>query len=336
MHPPTASGSAPATPLGAWCAGRPEPDCPGPALAQAARTGLLRLPLPGAGSSWARWLALAELAGHDLSLGRLGEGHADALAVLSEAGHPEPPTDWVLGVWAAGPVEAVTAHRPGGSWRLSGRRRWCSGASSLTHALVTAAIDGAHQLFLVDLDQPGVVPRRGSWPAVGMAESDSLDVDFRESRAEVVGDPGFYLGRPGFWHGAIGVAACWWGGAVGISRALWRAAETQATPERLAHLGAVDAVLWSMETTLRAAATLVDARPGDGDGGRSLALRVRHLVEQGASEVMSRTGRATGAGPLSHDAAHARRVADLTVYLRQSHAEADLAALGRSLLGEPD
>ncbi len=38
--------------------------------------------------------------------------------------------------------------------------------------------------------------------------------------------------------------------------------------------------------------------------------------------------RAVGAGPLSHDEAHGRRVADLTVYLRQHHAERDLAELG--------
>ena len=35
-----------------------------------------------------------------------------------------------------------------------------------------------------------------------------------------------------------------------------------------------------------------------------------------------------GAGPLSRDARHAALTADLPVYLRQSHAEADLAGLG--------
>jgi hypothetical protein len=43
---------------------------------------------------------------------------------------------------------------------------------------------------------------------------------------------------------------------------------------------------------------------------------------------MSRVGRALGAGPLCHDEAHARMVADLTVYLRQHHAERNLAELG--------
>jgi hypothetical protein len=45
--------------------------------------------------------------------------------------------------------------------------------------------------------------------------------------------------------------------------------------------------------------------------------------------VLGRVGHALGAGPLGHDGDHARRVADLTVYLRQHHAERDLEQLGR-------
>ena len=42
-------------------------------------------------------------------------------------------------------------------------------------------------------------------------------------------------------------------------------------------------------------------------------------------------GRALGAGPLAHDAEHAQRVADLSVYVRQHHGERDLAGLGELL-----
>jgi hypothetical protein len=52
-------------------------------------------------------------------------------------------------------------------------------------------------------------------------------------------------------------------------------------------------------------------------------------VESVASDVLNRVGHALGAGPLGHDADHARRTADLTVYLRQHHAERDLEQLGR-------
>jgi hypothetical protein len=54
-------------------------------------------------------------------------------------------------------------------------------------------------------------------------------------------------------------------------------------------------------------------------------------VEHAVTTTLDRVGRALGPGPLAHDAEHAQRVADLTVYVRQSHAERDLAALGAAL-----
>jgi hypothetical protein len=88
-----------------------------------------------------------------------------------------------------------------------------------------------------------------------------------------------------------------------------------------------------LEGALQTAARRIDEDPLDSTSeGRALAGVVRHVVESGATEVLDRVGRATGAEPLGHDAAHARRVADLTVYLRQSHAEADMAALEEHLL----
>ena len=126
------------------------------------------------------------------------------------------------------------------------------------------------------------------------------------------------------------MAACWYGGARAVGRALLAAAaEREVGPHALAHLGAVDVALRSAKAALDAAAAEIDADPDDrGNGGRLRALRVRALVEATATEVMQRVGRALRAGPLSHDEAHSRRVADLTVYLRQHHAERDLAELG--------
>ena len=48
------------------------------AFAAAVESGRLDLPLPGAGRTRERWAVLAGLAGDNLSLARLAEGHADA------------------------------------------------------------------------------------------------------------------------------------------------------------------------------------------------------------------------------------------------------------------
>ena len=299
------------------------------AFADAVESGRLNLPLPGCGRTRERWDALADLAEEDLSLVRLAEGHADALAILAELGALAPPAGSRWGVWAAQPPGlGLTARRSEAGWRLDGTKQYCSGAHSCTDALVTATATDGDRLFAVGTRDLWPVP--GSWPATGMAGSDTLDVRFDGIPAEPVGAPGGYIRRPGFAHGGAGVAACWFGGARAVGRTLLAAAaQRDVGPHALAHLGAVDIALSTAKTVLDQAAAQIDADPDDrAGGGRARALRVRALVEATCAEVMNRVGRALGAGPLSHDEAHSRRVADLTVYIRQHHAERDLAELG--------
>src|SRR6185295_19446408 len=100
----------------------------------------------------------------------------------------------------------------------------------------------------------------------GMAQSDTRSVHFSGAPAIPVGQPGDYLSRPGFWHGAIGVSACWLGGARAVSMPLYkRAGQESVDPHTLAHLGAVDAALTAAEATLVSAACQVDADPSNRD-----------------------------------------------------------------------
>ena len=299
------------------------------AFADAVESGRLNLPLPGAGRTRERWAVLADLAGDDLSLVRLAEGHADAVAILAELGALQPPAGSRWGVWAAQPPgPGLTASRTDQGWRLDGTKQYCSGARSVTDALVTATAPDGDRLFAVSTRDLWPVP--GTWPTTGMAASDTLDVRFADIAAEPVGGPGGYTHRPGFAHGGAGVAACWYGGARAVGRTLLAAAaQRDVGPHALAHLGAVDIALSTAKTMLDNAAADIDADPDDRmNGGRLRALRVRALVEATCTEVMNRVGRALGAGPLCHDEAHSRRVADLTVYIRQHHAERNLAELG--------
>ena len=105
-------------------------------------------------------------------------------------------------------------------------------------------------LVEVALDQPGVRPVVGTWPALGMAGSESLDVDFDGAVGTAVGGLGWYLERPGFWHGSVGVAACWYGGARGAADVLAAAVGEGPSPHQLAHLGAVAATCSAMGTAL--------------------------------------------------------------------------------------
>lgn len=305
-------------------------------LAAVVAAGLDRLPLPAGGATLARWQALSIAGGHDLAFAKLYEGHTDALAILAELDGPQiPGATW--GVWCAEPPgPGVQLHvGDGGRLVLSGRKQWCSGAASVGHALVSCRdVAGRRMLAAVSLHQPGVQITDEGWHAVGMAGSASVDVVFAEAQAVAVGAPDAYLARPGFWLGGAGVAACWYGAARAIGERLLAATHAQAQanppdPHRLAHLGSVDVALSGAAALLINSAAAIDADPrGD---ACALALRVRLTVEAAASTVLEHANRALGAGPLCRDAWFARMAADLPVFLRQSHAERDLATLGSSL-----
>ncbi|NEB81961.1 acyl-CoA dehydrogenase [Streptomyces sp. SID14478] len=291
------------------------------------------VPLPGS-STAQRFAVLASLGRRDLSLARLAEGHLDAAAILHEVAGLQPGAGERWGVWAARPPQPVVrAGRSVAGWSLTGVKPYCSGARTCTHALVSAEADDGYRLFSVSLDHPGVVPVPGTWPAVGMADSDSLDVSFADVPAQPVGGPEAYLDRPGFLHGGVGVAACWLGGAHAVAAPLYeRSAAGHLNDHAAAHLGAVDILLHAADTVMSQAGQDIDADPDDEHRQAKVrGLRTRALVEKVCTEVLGHVGRATGAGPLCHDERHARAVADLTVYIRQHHAEANLAELGRTI-----
>jgi hypothetical protein len=305
-------------------------------------TGALDLPLPGSGRSGERLRALSRLGERDLTVARLAEAHADAIAITAELGAPAPGPDELWGVWAAEPpqarVSATAPADPAGQWRLDGRKAWCGGAGICSHALITAHAEDGPRLFAVDLRAPGVTPVDDPWPVAALRGSDTRSVELSASVALPVGGPGQYVERPGFWHGSVSVAAVWYGGAVAVARALQRAQDRRPLDDLgLMHLGGVDAALAGARAALDAAAAAFDADPCD-DTGRAAAVarRTRAVVEAAAAETIDRVGRALGAAPLALDGDHASRVADLTLYLRQSHADRDLAALGRLVADHGD
>ncbi|HTZ42979.1 MAG TPA: hypothetical protein VMB79_03890 [Jatrophihabitans sp.] len=289
------------------------------------------LPLPGAGATPRRWRRLAEVAAEDLALAKLYESHADALAIQAELAAAPPPAGSSWAVWAAEPPQARLAVRPAADGvTLHGRKAWCSGARTVSHALVTGwTDDGEQQLVAVRLTEPGIAVHEGSWQAVGMGRVDTPDLTFDGVPGVPVGRPGGYLDRPGFWHGGCGIAACWYGGALPLARAVLARVADRDDPHAAAHLGQLDVALRSVRALLAETAGWIDAHPAA--PAAEAALRLRAAADGTARRVLDLAGRALGAGPLCRDRAVARQFADLPVFIRQTHAERDLAELGRAV-----
>ncbi|HEX3491839.1 MAG TPA: acyl-CoA dehydrogenase [Streptosporangiaceae bacterium] len=305
------------------------------ALKLAAEYGRL-LPQPGGGQTARRWAVLAAAAEHNLTVARVLEAHSDALAILAEAGAAVPEGTW--GVFAAEAApHRLEAHRGDSQVTLTGVKPWCSLGGRLDAALVTAHVGDERQLFRVSLrDRSVTAEPAAGWVARGLRNVVSVPVRFDGTPAEPVGPPGWYLTRPGFAWGGMGVAACWHGGARGLLTTLLRGSAGRSGDLAAMHAGAVDAALHAAEATLSDAAALMDAQQADGQAGQVLGLRVRATVAEAAERTIRHVGHALGPAPLAFDEDHARRVADLELYVRQHHAERDLARLGAAVLaGQP-
>jgi hypothetical protein len=291
------------------------------------------LPLPGAGATPARHQRLLEIGREDLTLARLAEAHWDAVAILAEAGRrPEP--NQLYGVWASEkPGEALELRSSVRGMAVRGSKMFCSGAGLVDRALVTVGIP--HSVLVdVDLRKNAANIRfdGNGWKTRAFGETNTSNATFADavvSGGDVIGDPGWYVDRPGFWLGACGPAACWSGGAIGLVDFAMRQKRDDA--HTLAHLGAMYAAQWGLRSHLDRAGQEIDIDPTNAIEAEIRALALRHLIEQLCTDVLRRIPRAFGPFPLAMDKAISLRYQELDLYLRQSHAERDLERLGTKL-----
>jgi alkylation response protein AidB-like acyl-CoA dehydrogenase len=288
------------------------------------------LPLPGAGRTPERHRALARWGAMDLSFARIAEAHTDALAILAGTGL-KPRRGALYGVWASdAPPSRVTCERlAGGEWRVEGIKQFCSGASIVDAALVTAYHQDGVYLFDLPIKDPRVFAQPSAWASPAFADTATTAVKFHALLVpdrQRLGEAGWYLSRPGFWHGSIGPAACWAGGAQSLIDASTRL--NRRDPHSRAHVGALQASAWGLQAILEQAGREIDADPQESSGtARARGLMVRHLIERACAEVLDRFARATGPHLLAYDSHIVRQHQALALYIRQCHGERDLAEI---------
>ncbi|WP_375396902.1 acyl-CoA dehydrogenase [uncultured Sphingomonas sp.] len=315
--------------------------------------GLLRaavLSLRGAGSDLGdpadadAFLALLRLlyatGRRDLPLGRLFEGHVDAVQIMHRYGTPAQLASLgdaldrgaMLGVWNAEFQGRSLSLEAG---RLSGGKSYASGAGVLTHALVTAATPAGPQLLLIDL--AGLVPMidRTWWRTTGMQRSEThlvswSDVPVRES--DMIGRPGDYAQEPWFSGGALRFVAVQAGGVATLfdqSRDHLVKLGRADNPHQAARLAALYAMAQSAADTVRAIALRWFDEPDTARLPRVAAARL--AVADLANQAMSVAREAVGLQGmfLSHPLAHT--LADLPVYLCQPAPDAQRMRVGKAI-----
>ncbi|HJE26165.1 MAG TPA: acyl-CoA/acyl-ACP dehydrogenase [Methylorubrum populi] len=306
------------------------------------RLGLLAAPVPaaegGAGLGEEPGAAtLAEvlrLVGYgSLALGRLYEGHVNALQLIGRFGEAGQRTrlfsdardGHLFGVWNTEPAEGGLVLGEGaGDRSLSGVKTLASGAGRVTRALVTVRSPGEDApLMLVVPLEAGSRADLQAWHAHGMRASATGTVDFTGlvvGPDAILGAPGDYHRQPIFSGGAWRFAAVHLGGIEAVFDA-WRGHVTRlgrgADPHQLARLGegaiAVEgARLWVMR-----AAGIVAEDALSADRIVAFVNLARLAVEKAGLEVLQLAQRSVGLQGFLRGHPLERLSRDLATYLRQ-------------------
>ncbi len=276
----------------------------------------------------------------DLALGRLFEGHIDALQIIHRYGDRQTVSDVVrltqngacFGVWNAYlPDEPLTIC----VGALAGGKAFASGAGILSHALVTATPEDGEpaQLLLIDLERTPPDIDVNWWRVLGMQRSESHIVRWRGAeiaRNCFIGAPGDYEREPWFSAGALRFVAVQAGSVAALfdhtQKDLARAqrANHPQQSRRLAELyGLADAAAGCVE---RAADRLFD-KTGI-DEKLAIVANARASVAQYAEDAIAIVQQSIGVRALFDNHPAQQTIADLMVYLRQPGPDAQIERVG--------
>ncbi|TPW28171.1 acyl-CoA dehydrogenase family protein [Pararhizobium mangrovi] len=293
------------------------------------------------GEDWRTMLERLRSAGAaNLNLGRLLEGHANAVQLLRLYGSRRQHArleamlekDAILGVWGADADPPLTVAADGRGIVLHGGKRYASGLGIVSHAIVPIKReDGSQQLYCVPADDPARQNGEG-WRMSGMQASASGTYDFEGLRLDadaMLGEPGDYAIEPFLQGGIWRCAAVHLGGIEAIMMLMARHLEATGRiehplqTERLgqAILHARTAALW-VEDAARTVETV------DSDDHAAIALAVagasytRLQVEADGLAVSEIARRAVGLSSFEAGNPLDSAVRDLAVYMRQANPDA--------------
>ena len=289
------------------------------------------IPHPAGGHTLQRWQILAKVAASNLTLAKWFESHLDAHSILHELKNPD--TDIEKGLWGVWAAEGSHTPLHFEHGYCSGEKNWCSGAGLVDYAVITYRDEQQQaQLLMVDMHQPNIKIDYSTWQAVGMQHTGTAAIRFNQVSAQTLGHSNAYLDRPGFWHGAAGVAACWYGAAARLANFLYQECTIKPNSYRLMYLGEISTLLFTTQQYFHYVAAQIDLYPLH---SHELIIRIlRTKVEYTAQMVLQQVGKALGARPFCENKIFAALAADLPVFLRQSHGAFDLEQIGTLTLQE--
>ena len=326
-------------------------------VAALAEAGLLAAPLPRSVGGRALGLepetmhdlarVLITIGGGNLPLGRLYEGHVNAVRLVVTYGRSQQiariagsvRAGHMLAVWNTEVADGVRLCGRGAIRELRGRKVFASGAGHIAHPLITARDDDGALLMVIptvtDVDRADL----SGWKVHGMRASASGAVDFTGlpiSDDDIFGGPDDFHCQPLFSAGAWRFAAVQTGGIGAVfdaARAHLREIKRVDDPHQRARMGRAALAVQSARQWVMAAARIAD------DPGIDAAARVAHVnlartaVERAGLDVLEFAQRSVGLAGFSRAHPLEKLSRDLATYLRQPNPDKALDDAAAFVLG---
>lgn len=322
-----------------------------------AEEGLPRITLPGQqldfnqGNTAALLQLLKQIGSADLAVGRIYEGHINALYLIHLYGSDGQKQQWIadaqenklFGVWNTQAGDGISIHSKGnGRYTLQGAKTFCSGAGFIHRPLVTGELKNSHQtgwqMCVVPVEKTAPIRQDASfWQPMGMKASISYRMDFTGieiSEEDLLGAPGDYYRQPVFGGGAIRFAAVQLGAAEALLDATihyLKELGRTADPFQKARVAEMTWLVTSGNQWLDHAGNNTDRWLHDSAAKAAEIVAYANMTRTAMEEICLRTlqlaERAVGARGLMRPHPFERIHRDLSFYLRQPAPDASLTAI---------
>ncbi len=287
---------------------------------------------------------LTEIGRDSLPVGRLYEGHVNALALVLRYADAE--TREVLardaldghlfGVWNTEPKDNGLTLDPAG--RLRGAKSFASGAGFVTRPLVTARMPDGRSLMLILRLKAGERADLSEWRVHGMRATATGTVDFsglHVGEGAVIGAPDDYFRQPFFFAGAWRFLAVQLGGmeaVVETHRAHMRATGRSSDPHQQARFGRSLIALESCRLLVAQAAEIAAAEALPPERVIASVNLARAAVDQAGLDVLTLAQRSVGLAGFLDDHPLEAQMRDLATYLRQPAPDFALTGMAAHVL----
>lgn len=327
-------------------------------------TGLFAITLPGNSLSFennktAGLLKLLKQIGKaSLPVGRIYEGHINALYLIHLFGLPAQQQRWfadaaihkkLFGVWNTQDAGGVKIHDLGnGKYKLEGTKMFCSGAGWIQRPLVTGELISPKkrgwQMCVIPIEKVKALKADSSfWKPLGMRASASFRMDLTGvelNESDLLGNPGSYYQQPYFGGGAIRFAAVQLGGAEAIleeTHQFLKSAKRTDDPFQRARMAELTYLVETGNLWINQAGLKTDEwlnKPGTADQIIAYANMTRTVIEDICLKTLQLAEKSVGSRGLMRPHPLERIHRDLTTYLRQPAPDATLTAIGEYVLNQ--